>query len=125
MIAGIAVASYSRHVIYNIKYEKGRTSNKGAPPFFKPLKLRSRAFQRYMTCLLSRARGAGSPYRAKYGLSYTVGKLSTSTFQIGAHCALIGEFTVFAGMSKGVHSGWVVTSGLSASNSNSILCRIL
>ena len=45
-----------------------------------------------MTCL----------YRADIGLSYTVGNLLISTFQIrghlcsvGAHCSLIGEFTVF------------------------------
>ena len=53
-------------------------SNKGAlpirPPLFRSFKLRTRAFQWYMPCL----------YRAKYGLSYTVGKLLTSTFQIRA-----------------------------------------
>ena len=56
------------------------------------LKITPKAFQLYMTYL----------YRASIGLSYTVGKLSTSTFQMRAHpwsvwvhCALIGEFTFY------------------------------
>ncbi len=46
--------------------------NKGASPLFRSLKFRSRAFQRYMTCL----------YRPHSMLSSTIEMLSVSTVQI-------------------------------------------